>query len=455
MNSWLRALDLMLPAAVVVLAQITALLIAGLALQRIVRRSAAARHAVLVWTLVAVGLSPVLMIALQLAAIPAPFALSKSVVPINVLFGNPGAAPTFRPAAANDLSLAGILIAVWAVGALFSLMGLVRGLRLAQKMRRGATPISAQRIAGARAGLATVFKDKPPQIFASDQVEVPVALGYLRPIVLLPSSLMAKIDDQQLLQVLVHECAHALRRDALVALYQRILVAIFWFHPLVRFTSWLLDGAREELCDNYVLQSAPARDYAQTLLTVAESLSQQPNRWFAPALIQSASLESRIASLLNSRRCIMTNLSSKKIAAIAACLVGSAITLSCFAGAPAAQQNSSSDFSHVVNLGKTSTGDSITVQEVRGSSDTLAVGNTYEVKGTYKLVSHDKALLAVYVTVEASQPHTSHPALPDQKMIVEKDEGSFTLRFHMWHEGKPHVSFYPAKGGNGFAATYF
>jgi len=281
-----------------------------------------------------------------------------------------------------------------------------------------------------------------------------MAVGYVQPVVLLPSSLMAHLDDQQLLQVLVHECAHALRRDALVALFQRVLVAVFWFHPLIYAVSRLLDRVREEICDNHVLRTASAKEYARTLLTVAESLSQQSNRWFAPALIQTAKLESRIAGLLNSRRCMMTHLTSKKVAAIAICFLGSVIVLSCFAGSSAAQLDSN-DFSHVVNLAKTSTGDLITITEVRGPSDTLSVGNTYEVRGTYKLVSQDKATLAIYVTTEARQPHESHPNLPQQKMIVEKGEGSFTLQFHMWHEGMPHVSFYSIKGGSGFATRYF
>lgn len=142
----------------------------------------------------------------------------------------------------------------------------------------------------------------------------------------------------------------------------------------------------------------------------------------------------------------------KKVAAIVL-FASSVIVLSCFAGAPSAPQNPSGDFSHVVNL--EGNGDNIRIVEVRGPSDMITVGNTYEVRGTYKLVSLEKALLMANVTVDGNKPHEPHPELPKQRMIVEKGEGSFTLQFHMWAEGQPHVSFYPAKGGHGFAARYF
>ena len=128
------------------------------------------------------------------------------------------------------------------------------------------------------------------------------------------------------------------------------------------------------------------------------------------------------------------------------------IVLACL-GVAIATQNSSNDFSRVVT--REETGDIIKIVEVRGPSDTITVGNTYEVRGTYKLASRDKAMLAVYVTVDGNKPHESHPDLPNQRMIVGKGQGSFTLKFRMWTEGQPHVSFYPAKGGQGFATRYF
>jgi beta-lactamase regulating signal transducer with metallopeptidase domain len=412
----------------------------------------------LLWTFIAVGLCPILISALRVASIPAPKISRVAVQRMNVLLdgiANTQAAPnSSAPKRASHLPIGGFLLGLWASGAFISLLGLVRGLRITSSIRRSAHPISAARIETARSTLLTIFGYRLPRICVSDQITIPMAVGYVRPVIVLPSSLVDKLDHQQLLQVLIHECAHAHRRDALVALYQRSLLAIFWFHPLVYLASRLLNRMREEICDNYVLGATSAKQYAQTLLTIAESISTARSGWFAPALIQSGKLESRISGLLHARRCRMTQLTGKKLGAIAACFIGCGIILSCFAGSLASAQQSE-DFSHVVNLQKTASGDLITITEVRGPSETLAVGNTYEVRGTYKLASHDKAMLAVYVTVDASGLHTSHPDLPNQRMIVEKGEGNFKLRFHMWQEGKPHVSFYPAKGGNSFAATYF
>ncbi|HWF06389.1 MAG TPA: hypothetical protein VHA06_22055, partial [Candidatus Angelobacter sp.] len=105
----------------------------------------------------------------------------------------------------------------------------------------------------------------------------------------------------------------------------------------------------------------------------------------------------------------MAKLVFKKIAVLAVCLMSGAIALSGFAGYATARQDSSTDFSHVVNLD--GSGDNIQVLEVRGPSDKLTVGNTYEVRGTYKLVSRDKAVLALNVTVDGNKPHESHPDL--------------------------------------------
>ena len=102
-------------------------------------------------------------------------------------------------------------------------------------------------------------------------------------------------------------------------------------------------------------------------------------------------------------------------------------------------------------------GDRIAIDEIHGTADTIKEGNVYEVKGTYRLASRDKAMLAVYTTVGSADPTAwRFRDVPDQKtqsMTVERGEGRFTLVFYMWQKGCPHVSFYSDK--ESFASVYF
>jgi len=145
----------------------------------------------------------------------------------------------------------------------------------------------------------------------------------------------------------------------------------------------------------------------------------------------------------------------KMSAAIAASFLGAAVTFGCLAKA-SENQKADSDLTHVVRMNKTysHSGDSITVEEVRGPAETWVAGNTYEVTGTYHLASHENAMLAAFVTVH-SLPDVHPSPTPEQTVVVLKGEGRFTLRFHMWQAGDPHISFYPVGGGNDFGGIYF
>jgi serine/threonine protein kinase/WD40 repeat protein len=105
-------------------------------------------------------------------------------------------------------------------------------------------------------------------------------------------------------------------------------------------------------------------------------------------------------------------------------------------------------------------GDRITIDEVRGTDDALKAGNTYEVRGTYVLASHDKAQLAVYITTsgaaEKSGKAPASPTLKVQWTEVERGKGKFALAFVMSHDGHPHLSFYSiGNEARGFAHVYF
>jgi hypothetical protein len=97
-------------------------------------------------------------------------------------------------------------------------------------------------------------------------------------------------------------------------------------------------------------------------------------------------------------------------------------------------------------------GDSITIQQVRGTSSTIGTGETYCVEGTYTLASRDKADLALFATTVSDVPT---PTDPSQHTRIEKGTGKFRLVKTMRQEGYLHVSFYPVPSGSGFGGVYF
>jgi serine/threonine protein kinase len=96
-------------------------------------------------------------------------------------------------------------------------------------------------------------------------------------------------------------------------------------------------------------------------------------------------------------------------------------------------------------IGQTSfpRGDSIEITSVERSADQMVV------KGHYNLVSHNNALLALYIT----STNRNVPEDSQQQMQISKGRGDFELIDSHLVPGWPHVSMY-ADGGS-FAALYF
>jgi beta-lactamase regulating signal transducer with metallopeptidase domain len=88
----------------------------------------------------------------------------------------------------------------------------------------------------------------------SPQIAEPGVWRVLRPILVLPEGISARLNDGELETVMMHELVHVERWDNLVGILQRIVCCLLWFHPLV----WLLDrqllAEREQSCDDTVIR---------------------------------------------------------------------------------------------------------------------------------------------------------------------------------------------------------
>jgi len=104
----------------------------------------------------------------------------------------------------------------------------------------------------------------------STRVDVPVTLGFLKPVILLPAAMISHLSTQQVEAILVHELAHIRRRDYLVNLLVTIIELIFFFNPFSRLLIRQLQKEREHSCDDEVLQFRyEPHAYVSALLSLA------------------------------------------------------------------------------------------------------------------------------------------------------------------------------------------
>jgi len=212
----------------------------------------------------------------------------------------PEAQPAVQVAAKRPALLATkpVLAGLWITGFVFMLTRLAVGWRRLRRICR-----SAERVAG-NEQLPEINR-RGVSILVSSKVGSPVCLGVLRPTIILPRDIYHANREQQMKMVLSHELAHVERGDYLANIFQRLLEAVFFFHPLVWSASRQLTNEREQVCDNWVLAGgAAASDYAKLLSSLAER-GLERLRLQGVALFEGG-LFRRIRSLLDPRRIRLT-----------------------------------------------------------------------------------------------------------------------------------------------------
>jgi hypothetical protein len=93
--------------------------------------------------------------------------------------------------------------------------------------------------------------------------------------VLLPAGLWQGLTDEQRDTLLVHELAHLRRFDHWVRRLELVVVALYWWHPVVWWARHELQEAEEQCCDAWVVWALPAAAaaYAAALVETVTFLS--------------------------------------------------------------------------------------------------------------------------------------------------------------------------------------
>jgi beta-lactamase regulating signal transducer with metallopeptidase domain/uncharacterized protein involved in exopolysaccharide biosynthesis len=113
---------------------------------------------------------------------------------------------------------------------------------------------------------------RPVRLLKSALVEVPMVVGWLRPVILLPASALMGLSREQLEAILAHELAHVRRYDYIVNTFQNLVETLMFYHPAVWWISRCIREEREHCCDDLVLSVCRDRmTYVRALVTLEEA----------------------------------------------------------------------------------------------------------------------------------------------------------------------------------------
>ena len=170
-------------------------------------------------------------------------------------------------------------VLVWAVGVTFMTGRLLiewRNVRLLTRVDVSPlTPAWQHRV---QRLITTLGVGTAVRAVQSARVHVPMVVGWLRPVILVPVSAISGLTTWQLELILMHELAHVRRYDHLVNLLQVVIETLLFYHPVVRWVSRVMREEREHCCDDLVVaRSGDALAYARALTELAgvQSLSLQ------------------------------------------------------------------------------------------------------------------------------------------------------------------------------------
>lgn len=119
--------------------------------------------------------------------------------------------------------------------------------------------------------MAQLQLSRKVQLLLSRYVQVPVMLGFLKPVILLPVAMVNNLSEEQLEAILLHELAHVKRNDYLLNIFQSVVETILFFNPFVWLISRIIRQEREHCCDDLVIAgTVQPLHYARALVALEE-----------------------------------------------------------------------------------------------------------------------------------------------------------------------------------------
>jgi len=245
---------------------------------------------------------------------PSTDAASKYPINLDTASTNRAPAPALSnhassSAAANDtlprqplpIDWSAWAIRIWLAGMFLMLMPLAMASRALRRMLKTARPLQSEVGAAAFKAIVT-HRNLNVRLLESHRCDVPMVVGVFRPCIVVPVK-SAGWPEECWRMVLLHELAHAKRRDVAVKWMGQLARAAYWFHPLAWVALARLGIEAEKACDDLVIQAGTSTSlYAAALVDIAEAWQRRSiMSQTALHMARHSTLETRVRRVLDEK----------------------------------------------------------------------------------------------------------------------------------------------------------
>ena len=172
-----------------------------------------------------------------------------------------------------------LIVTIWLVGMGFFLLRLIGGFAYVYYLKNN----KVKAVTDYWQLKADALREKIPvkksiAIFESTLIKMPMTIGYLKPVILLPIGLINHLSLAQTEAVLAHELAHIARKDYLFNILQSVMEVLFYFNPAVWLISSHIRRERENCCDDIAVRvCGSSLNYVKALVSLEEVSQQLPH----------------------------------------------------------------------------------------------------------------------------------------------------------------------------------
>jgi bla regulator protein BlaR1 len=153
-------------------------------------------------------------------------------------------------------------------GIAIQLLLLLSGYQKLKQLKKANTlTVPAEWKAVFEATLAELKINKKVKFFLSAKVNVPLVIGYFKPVVLFPIAMVTQLELKQVEAILIHELSHIRRNDYALNLIKTFIETLLFFNPFIWLAGKFIHIEREHACDDMVVKhTGTPLTYAHALL---------------------------------------------------------------------------------------------------------------------------------------------------------------------------------------------